>query len=179
MRANFLYHAAHFIGNCVFGISVSSTVCFLWASDIAEERKFADDSTRIPLRDHRIRVLLSDDASLREVQGLGGWPSLEDRAEDADDPKRIVHIFASWIGFWSTAMLERIGAFVNGIDSVCINLRKPNRAACGTPTPVLPRRDAVALPDEQRERCMTQLLATSRGRQLQTPETITDVVYVT
>jgi hypothetical protein len=140
LRANFGYHAAHFIGNWLFGTDKKPSDCFLGAKQAVEGWKWPQDFDQLRISDYSQKVgrcgvrledavLMSNDASVSEVRGFEKTVTFGDSNTDLvcalrklTSSKRIIHTFGSRIGFWATAMLGTTGAFVNGIDRLCINL---------------------------------------------------------
>jgi hypothetical protein len=138
MRENFGYHAAHFLGNFLFGTSAKPTDCFIGANTAVEGWKFPQENDMLPLYDyarHVGRCGVNPQAAVMvasEKLNIVGWQRVEVIEESAAgnicalrklmSVKRIIHTFGSRIGFWATAMLGAKGGFVNGIDKICINM---------------------------------------------------------
>jgi hypothetical protein len=139
LRANFGYHAAHFIGNWLFGTATKPD-CFLGAKQVVEAWKWPTDPDQLRAVDYRHKVprcgvpveeavLISNDPTAVAATGFEKTVTFGESNADMVcalrkliSSKRIVHTFGSRIGFWATAMLGTTGGFVNGIDRLCLNL---------------------------------------------------------
>jgi hypothetical protein len=138
MRENFGYHAAHFLGNFLFGTSEKPAGCFLGTSNTAVEGwKFPEDNDMLPVQEYfryigRCGVDPRAAAMVTTELQIIGYQTVEVIEKTAEgnlcalrklmSAKRIIHTFGSRIGFWATSMLGAKGGFVNGIDKICINM---------------------------------------------------------
>jgi hypothetical protein len=141
LRANFGYHAAHFLGNYLFGVAQAPAGCVVEENVVIEGWVSPKDGDHLRVSEYeryvgrcgvdskQARVVTSTEIPTSQAAMYGGVDKI-----DGNDPKEvvcglrklvsakaIVHTFGSRIGFWGTAMLGVKGGFVNGIDRLCIN----------------------------------------------------------
>jgi hypothetical protein len=140
LRANFGYHAAHFLGNYLYGTKKVDKDCTAEREIVIEGWNFAGDAdTMRPGEyvqyvgrcgvDSLSAVMVANSEIPAHRKGAYGevWTIGQDDAavvcalRKLMSAKRIIHTFGSRIGFWATAMLGVKGGFVNGIDRICIN----------------------------------------------------------
>jgi hypothetical protein len=141
LRAHFGYHAAHFLGNWLFGILEKPVDCFLGDFVAAEGWMFARAPDILRVSEYyrflgRCGALGANAAFFWNDPDYRFQENEFAKGEKFDESpesvvcllrkltsaKRIVQTFGSRIGFWATAMLGVKGAYLNAMDHVCINL---------------------------------------------------------
>jgi hypothetical protein len=141
LRTHFGYHAAFFLGNYLFGQVIESTShCTLVEDTAVEGWWFNADQDQLRPANYTPYLtrcgVAAEDAALISNTLIseteqhfathsvvnGNTPmSVVCALRKLMSARGVVHTFRSQLGFWATAMLGAKGAFVVGIDQICIN----------------------------------------------------------
>jgi hypothetical protein len=139
LRAKFGYHAAHFLGNYLFGES-QKPKCLITEDIAIEGWQFPGDfDTLKPVDFERYvkrcgvnalsaALITTQTIPSNQQNGYHAVVKFEDEPESIVcairklmSTTKIIHEFGSRVGFWATAMLGVKGGFVNALDKICIN----------------------------------------------------------
>ncbi|OHS94987.1 hypothetical protein TRFO_38798 [Tritrichomonas foetus] len=146
LRETFGFHSAYFLGNYLFGqidrprdrcvSSKSQVIVEAFSFDHQNAKDMVNASDYLPLLS-RCGVRYGEASIALNDRTIRFKPMMykEVNKFDANDDsqmlctlrlltsaKRTIHTFGSRLGFWATAMQGSPGSFVNGIDSICVNM---------------------------------------------------------
>jgi hypothetical protein len=139
MRDHFGFHAAHFLGNYLFGkipgrrcTVEEDTVVEEWGATVIQRLSLdaLESVERCGVVPGSAAVVSNTEVTLTQGQrvhtvvksaGIDGQ-SVVCRLQKLMSGRRIVHTFGSRVGFWATAMLGVPGACVDVLSRLCFNL---------------------------------------------------------
>jgi hypothetical protein len=143
LRSTFGYHAAHFLGNFLFG-DVSKPSCFLGEDYTVEGWRFIPTDDMLPIIDYgpyliangvdlnRAVLLTNLEVGSLNWTGLARFKGVEGVNTTGESlvcalrklmsGRKIIQTFGSRLGFWATALVGTKGAFMNGVDRLCVNM---------------------------------------------------------
>jgi hypothetical protein len=136
LRDTFGFHAAHFLGNYLFGDSdppecrlssgISAVEAFNFSVEgVAPPSEFGRLIGRCGVRAEESAIVVEGGET---VEGFHSAANVTGERETVcalrslTSAARIVHTFGSRLGFWATALQGRAGAVVNVAERICLNL---------------------------------------------------------